>query len=206
MTMKSKATQQDIEREKVEQIKRIAREWVESIVIALILALVIRTLFVQAFKIPTGSMRTTLLEGDRILVNKLRYGPKVPLMNRRIPGFTHPKRGDVVVFVYPEDPKRDFIKRLIGVGGETVEIRDGKILINGRTVEDSPIRNIYYYNQSPYGATGKKVTVPEGFYFVLGDNSGSSRDSRFWGFVPEANIIGRAELIYWPPNRVRTIK
>ncbi len=203
-------------KDKKEDICRILRnlhwraivfEWVESIAIALFLAFgIIRPFCVQAFKIPSGSMRMTLLEGDRIIVNKLRYGPKVPFTQWRIPGFSHPHRGDVVVFIYPEDPHRDFIKRLIAVGGETVEIREGKIYIDGKVVDDPPIRNIYYYNQSTYGAANKKIKVPEGSYFVLGDNSGSSRDSRFWGFVPEPNVIGRAELIYWPLNRIRFIK
>ena len=190
------------------------REWVESIVIALILALFIRTFIVQAFKIPTGSMRMTLLEGDRILVNKLRYGPKLPFGIKlpffkekdRLPGFTEPKRGDVVVFVYPEDMKRDFIKRLIAVGGETVEIKEGGIYINDQLIEDPVIRNTYYYNKGEYGETGQKIQVPPNSYFVLGDNSGSSRDSRYWGFVPKELMIGRAELIYWPPQRIRVIK
>lgn len=186
--------------------KAVVREWVESIVIAFLLALFIRTFFIQAFKIPTGSMRMTLLEGDRILVSKLRYGPKVPFTKIRLPGFTKPKRGDIIVFVYPEDPKRDFIKRLIATGGETVEIKNGHIYINDRLVEDQPIRNIYYYNHGEYGETNQKIKVPEHFYFVLGDNSGSSRDSRYWGFVPENLLIGRAELIYWPLTRIRIVK
>src|SRR5512147_2308716 len=111
------------------RMKAVAREWIESILIAFILAMFIRTFFFQAFKIPSGSMRPTLIEGDRLLVNKLRYGAKIPLVNYRLPGFTHPKRGDVVVFAYPEDRKRDFIKRLIALGGETVEIRAGDIFI-----------------------------------------------------------------------------
>ena len=99
-----------------------SREWIESIVIAFVLAMFIRTFFIQAFKIPSGSMRPTLIERDRLMVNKLRYGPKVPFVKqKRLPGFSKPQRGDVIVFVYPEDPSRDFIKRLIGLGGETVE-------------------------------------------------------------------------------------
>ena len=182
------------------------REWAESIFIAFILAMFIRTFFIQAFKIPSGSMRMTLIEGDRLMVNKLRYGPKVPLTKKRLPGLTRPRRGDVVVFVYPEDPKRDFIKRLIALGGETVEIKDGHIYINDELVHDPRLDMVYYYNQGPYGQEGRKIKVPEGSVYVLGDNSASSRDSRYWGFVPDENIVGRAEFIYWPLNRMRVIK
>jgi len=104
------------------------------------------------------------------------------------------------------DPSRDFIKRLIGLGGETVEIKDGDIYVNGALVEDSRIKDVFYYNRGTYGKEGNKIEVPEGHYFVLGDNSGSSSDGRFWGFVPEENVIGRAELIYWPFSRTRFIK
>ena len=182
------------------------REWIESIIIAVILALFIRTFFIQAFKIPTGSMRTTLLEGDRILVNKLRFGAKVPFTDYRLPGYGKPQRGDVIVFIYPEDPKRDFIKRLIALGGETVEISNGNIYVNGQEVTDSPIRNIYYYNRGDFGKVGQKIKVPENSFFVLGDNSASSKDSRYWGFVPQKDLIGRAEFIYWPLMRLRAIK
>ncbi|HQO58464.1 MAG TPA: signal peptidase I [Candidatus Omnitrophota bacterium] len=185
--------------------KTATREWVESIVVAFILAMFIREFFFQAFRIPSGSMRNTLLEGDRLLVNKLYYGPKIRFTPKRLPGFTTPQRGDVIVFIYPQDEKRDFIKRLIALGGETVEIKDGDIYVDGKLVEDPRIKNIYYYN---YGNAlpGEKIRVPEGHYFVLGDNSASSSDSRYWGFVPENNVIGKAALIYWPPQRIRIIK
>lgn len=182
------------------------REWGESIVIALILAIFIRTFIIQAFKIPTGSMRMTLLEGDRILVSKLRYGALVPFTKWRLPGFGRPQRGDVVVFVYPEDPKRDFIKRLIAFGGETVEIKEGDIYINGKLMIDPVLKNFYYYNKGSYGRENQKIIVPKDSYYVLGDNSGSSKDSRYWGFVPKDFLIGRAEIIYWPPTRIRLIK
>ncbi|HBR14742.1 MAG TPA: signal peptidase I [Candidatus Omnitrophica bacterium] len=183
--------------------KKIIREWVESIVVAFILAMFIRTFFIQAFKIPSGSMRVTLMEGDRLMVNKLRYGPKVPLTRKRLPGFSTPQRGDIIVFVYPGDPKRDFIKRLIAFGGERVEIKEGKIYIDGKLVDDARMNNIYYYNRGRYGLEGEVTLVPEGTVFVLGDNSGSSHDSRYWGFVPKENVVGRAEVIYWPFNRMR---
>lgn len=182
------------------------REWTESIVIAFFLAMIIRTFFLQAFKIPSGSMRQTLIEGDRLMVNKLRYGSKVPFSSKRLPGFSEPKRGDIIVFVYPEDPKRDFIKRLIAFGGETIEIKEGDIYINDQLIMESRIKNVFYYNSGPYGEEGKPIVVPEGYVYVLGDNSKSSHDSRYWGFVPVENIIGRAELIYWPFNRIRILE
>lgn len=186
--------------------KSATHEWVESIVVAFILAMFIRTFFIQAYKIPSGSMRMTLMEGDRLMVNKLQYGPKIPFTKKRIPGYGKWKRGDIIVFVYPEDPKKDFIKRLIAFGGETVEIRDGDIFINNRLVEDPEIKNIFYYNRGYYGKEHQTVRVPKGYAFVLGDNSASSHDSRYWGFIPEANIIGHAKFIYWPLNRIRWIQ
>jgi len=185
----------------------VAREWIESIIIAFVLAMFIRTFFIQAFKIPSGSMRPTLIERDRLMVNKLRYGPKVPFSKKkRLPGITEPKRGDVLVFVYPTDPSRDFIKRLIGLGGETIEIKEGNIYVNGQIIEDPRIKETYYYNRGDHGKEQQKIIVPEEYYYVLGDNSGSSSDSRFWGFVPQENVIGRAEMIYWPFSRMRFIK
>ena len=185
--------------------KSATREWAESIVIALLLALFIREFFIQAFKIPSGSMIPTLLVGDRLMVNKLRYGPKIRFTDKRLPGFSQARRGDIIVFIFPEDPKRDFIKRLIAFGGETVEIKDGDIFVSDKLITDPVINKIYYYNRGDYGGEGQVIKVPEGHVYVLGDNSASSHDSRFWGFVPEANIIGRAEFIYWPVNRLRFI-
>ncbi len=181
------------------------REWVESIVIAFILAMLIRTFFIQAFKIPSGSMRLTLIEGDRLMVNKLRYGPKVPFSTKRMPGISEPQRGDIIVFEYPKDPDRDFIKRLVALGGETIEIKNGDIYIDEELVTEPRIKNVYHYNKGPYGQEGQPYVVPEGYVFVLGDNSSSSHDSRFWGVVPVENIIGRAEVIYWPFNRIRIL-
>jgi signal peptidase I len=186
--------------------KSVVREWVESIVIAFILAMFIRTFIVQAFKIPTGSMRPTLLEGDRILVNKFIFGARIPLTDLRLPALRQPKRGDVVVFVYPEDPSRDYIKRLIAVGSETAEINNGNIYINGKLCDDENLKMRFYYNRGPYGEEGKKLEVPKDSYYVLGDNSASSRDSRYWGYVPKKLLVGKAILIYWPLNRIRIIK
>lgn len=180
-----------------ELIHYLVEEWVKPIAIALVLALVIRTFFVQAYKIPTGSMRTTLLENDKILVDKITYR------------FRPPKRGDVIVFKYPLDLKKDFVKRLIAFGGETVEIKDGAVFIDGNMLEDLPvIRKNYYYNREdwPYGRLGQKFKVPPDSFFVLGDNSAQSSDSRNWGFVPRKNLSGRAFVIWWPPKRISLIK
>ena len=189
-----------------EQWKKIAWEWVESLVVAFVLAMAIRTFLFQPFKIPSGSMRMTLIEGDRLFVNKLDYGAQVPFTTYRLPGFSHPKRGDVVVFKYPVQRNKDFIKRLIAFGGETVEIRDGQVLINDKVISEGPIAGVHYYNYGDNAQPGKKVTVPPGQFFVMGDNSGSSHDSRYWGFVPEELLVGKAEVIFWPLNRIRWIK
>ena len=207
----------------------VAREWTESILVALVLAILIRSYFIQPFKIPSGSMRMTLIEGDHLFVSKLRYGPILlpevhspdfikdkiniewpnslkPMTKIRLPGFRQPKRGDVVVFIYPNDRSKDFIKRLIALPGETVEIKDGKILINGQEVADPRIANTYYYNRGDYGQEGVPITVPQGKYFLLGDNSASSHDSRYWGFIDQSDVLGKAEFIFWPLNRIRLIQ
>ena len=186
--------------------KSLIREWVESIIVAFILAVIIRTFIVQAFKIPTGSMRPTLQEGDLILVNKFIYGGKVPFTDLRLPALRQPKRGDVIVFIYPEDSKKDFIKRLIAFPGETVEIKNGTVYINDKPLLNSVFGQIFYYNLGDFEKTGYKITVPKDSFFVLGDNSRSSKDSRYWGFVPHKNILGEAILIYWPLQRIRIVK
>ncbi len=177
------------------RIKQAVKEYVEAIIIAFILAMIIRTFVIQAFKIPTGSMRPTLIENDRILVNKFIYR------------FKEPQRGDVIVFRYPEDLKKDFIKRLIAKPGETVQIVNGNIWIDGKVVDEpQQIRSIYYYNYGPYGTPDETITVPHDSYYVLGDNSASSRDSRYWGFVKRKEILGKALVIYWPLTRIRNIE
>ncbi|MFH1478379.1 MAG: signal peptidase I [Candidatus Omnitrophota bacterium] len=171
------------------------KEWIEPIIIAVLLALIIRTFVVQAFKIPTGSMRPTLIEGDRILVNKFIYK------------FKNPERGDVAVFISPEDKKKDFIKRVVGLPGENLKISNGTILINDRAVEKGSIINeIYYYNRGDFAEEGKDLEIPGDAYYMLGDNSISSRDSRYWGFMPQKYLLGKAFLIYWPISRIRLIK
>ena len=186
--------------------KSALREWTESILIAFVLAMFIRTFVVQAFKIPTGSMRPTLLEGDVILVNKFIYGTKIPFSQARLPRLSDPKRGDVVVFIYPENPKKDFVKRLVALGGETIEIKNGTLYIDEKPLSDTTFSQRYYYNRGVFAQEGQKIVVPRDSYFVLGDNSASSQDSRYWGFVPHKNLLGKAMLIYWPPNRIRIIK
>lgn len=171
------------------------RENIESLVWAVVLALAIRTFIIAPFKIPSGSMRMTLIEGDRILVSKFIYR------------FQPPRRGDIIVFRYPEDPKRSFIKRLAAVGGDTVEIKGGKVMVNGQPLETAEaFRAGYYYNQGMYGQEGKAVRVPEGSFYVLGDNSAHSQDSRFWGFVPKRSLIGKALCIFWPFTRWRILR
>ena len=178
-----------------DKVRWFIKEWVEPVIIAVVLALIIRTFIVQAFKIPTGSMRPTLIEGDRLLVNKFIYK------------FTTPKRGDVVVFVSPEDKKKDFIKRLVGLSEETLEISNGSILIDDKGVDkDSVIKERYYYNRGDFGGEGERLEIPKDSYYMMGDNSISSRDSRYWGFLPKKYVIGKAFLIYWPPTRIRLIK
>lgn len=182
----------------IKQFKAIFnRENLEVVVTAVILALIIRAFVVQAFKIPTGSMRPTLMEGDRILVNKFIYR------------FKEPSRGDIIVFKCPEDIKKDFIKRLVAFDGETVQIKDGNIWVNSKLIEKpQKLRQIHYYNKpdTPYGTEGVMTEVPKDSFFVLGDNSASSRDSRYWGFVPKKYLIGNAFLIYWPPTRIKLLR
>lgn len=174
-------------------LKRMWKEWGEPFLIAAVIAILIRTFFLGPYKIPTGSMRPTLLEGDRIFVDKITYR------------FRPPHRGEIVVFKYPLDPKKDFVKRLIAFGGEEVEIRDGSIYVNGKRLgEPAEIPKHYYYNRSDwaYAKEGQKIKVPSGTFFVLGDNSAQSSDSRNWGFVSRVYLIGRAFLIWWPLDRI----
>lgn len=171
--------------------KGALRENIESLAWAIGLALLIRTFIIAPFKIPSGSMRPTLIERDRILVSKFIYR------------FQEPQRGDIVVFRYPENPKRPFIKRLVGLGGDRVEIRDGRLYVNGEVLDGTGIfAGNHYENQGPYGQAGQVIQVPADQLFVLGDNSASSHDSRFWGFVPRNYLIGKALCIFWPvwPN------
>lgn len=171
--------------------------WIKPLLVAAVLAIFIRTFVVGPYKIPTGSMRPVLMEGDRIFVEKITYR------------FGEPERGDVVVFKYPLDRKKDFVKRLVAFGGETVEIKKGQIFINGARLETPRVfLERFYYNRSDwaYGKEDQKIEVPPGHLFVLGDNSAASSDSRNWGFVPRKDVVGQAVLIWWPFNRFRLLK
>lgn len=179
------------------------REYVEAFAIALLIALLVRTFVIQAFKIPSGSMENTLLVGDHIFVNKFLYGYHVPYMKGRVLAFSAPRRGDIIVFVFPEDPSKDFIKRVIAVPGDRVEIRNKTVILNGE-----PLREKYARFADGDGTNGiarrrdnmPPVTVPEGKYFVMGDNRDRSYDSRFWGFVDKEAIVGKALFIYFSLN------
>jgi signal peptidase I len=182
-------------------------EWVKPVVYAFIIALFIRTFIAQPFKIPTSSMVPTFEPRDRIFVNKFMYGAKIPLVNVRLPKVRDPQRGDIIVFRSPVEPKKYLVKRLVGLPGETVTIRNQHLVINGEPVDDPlSIKGITYYNRGEYGSADETVTVPEGSYYVLGDNSLNSVDSRYWGFVPEENLAGKVFLIHWPIRRMRVVK
>ncbi|KJR99615.1 MAG: signal peptidase I [Peptococcaceae bacterium BRH_c4a] len=167
--------------------KSVLREILESIIIAVVLALLIRTYILQPFFIPTGSMEPNLMVQDHIIVNKVNYR------------FWEPQRGDIVVFRYPVDPKRDFVKRLIGKPGERVEIRNSQLYIDGSIVNENYLpEGLRFHDFGP-------VKVPENSYLMLGDNRNNSDDSRVWGTLPKDLIIGKAVLIYWPLDRVQII-
>jgi signal peptidase I len=180
--------------------KHIVREYAESIIVAIILALIIRTFIVQAFKIPSGSMEDTLAIGDHILVSKFIYGMKIPFTDARILKIRDPKRGDVMVFVYPEDPSKDFIKRVIGTPGDTIEVKDKKVFVNGELYanphEVHKEADLFPKEQNPRDNMGP-VKVPADSYFMMGDNRDRSYDSRFWGFVKSDKIKGLAFIKYW---------
>ncbi|MDP8263809.1 MAG: signal peptidase I [Candidatus Ancaeobacter aquaticus] len=185
----------------------VVKEYTEAIIYAFIIAMFVRTFIVQAYKIPTGSMEPTLhgakSGGDRILVNKFLYY------------FKKPERGDIIVFktkgILGLDQNKDYIKRLVGLPGDSVEIIDGHLYINGTPlVTPDTFRTNTYYNvgshSNGFGKAGEKVLIPKDHYYVLGDNSANSRDSRYWGFVPENNIKGKAFLTYWPPSRINMLE
>ena len=180
------------------------RENIEALLIAVVLALFIRAFVVQAFKIPSGSMQNTLLIGDYILVNKFIYGIKIPLTDVTVIPIKSPKRGDIIVFKFPQDPSKDFIKRVIGLSGDTIEIRNKQVFVNDKATADS-----YAVYSDPHVLPPMlqprdnfgPVKVPEGQLFVMGDNRDESNDSRFWGFVDEKSVRGKAFLIYWSWNR-----
>lgn len=177
--------------------RREAWEWFKSLAIAFVLAMFIRHFFFQAFKIPSSSMEPTLQVGDHLIANKLAFRLR------------EPERGEVIIFKFP-DPRdrRDFVKRLVGLPGETITIADGRIHIDGQPVDDPRLER-HYYNQGELGLVlpgddrpaVRGITIPDNKYFVLGDNSANSSDSRYWGFLPRGDLLGTAAFIYWPPRR-----
>lgn len=183
--------------------KSTVREYFESIVVAVILALFIRTFVVQAFKIPTGSMEPNLLVGDHLLVNKFVFAPTAGPLERTLLPMRPIRRGDVVVFKYPQEPDRDFIKRVIGLPGETLEVKDRRVLVNGQPIDEPYAHHLFpvMAGDETGGSDVRQrygpVTVPDGHYFMMGDNRDNSEDSRYWGFLPEQYVKGRALMLYW---------
>jgi len=182
------------------QNKSVVREYVEAIVVAVLLALFVRTFIVQAFKIPSGSMLPTLQIGDHLLVNKFSYGVRVPALGKTMISRPGPASGDVVVFRFPKNPDLDYIKRVVAVGGESIEVKNKQVLVNGKQVT-SPYAH-FTSNDMMSASGGPRdnfgpVTVPVGKIFVMGDNRDNSYDSRFWGFVDIREVRGKALLIYW---------
>jgi signal peptidase I len=183
----------------VKSKKSLLWEYTEAIITALILALVIRTFVVQAFKIPSGSMIPTLVIGDHILVNKFLYGTQIPFTDKKILAFREPEKGDVIVFKYPENPTKDFIKRVIATEGDTIEQKNKVVYVNGEPVVET---YAYHYDPTMMSSIDRRDTfgriqVPKDKIFVMGDNRDHSYDSRFWGFVDEKEVKGKAFIIYW---------
>ena len=180
--------------------RSVLREYVEAALWALVLTLFLRAFVIQAFRIPSASMQDTLLIGDFLFVNKFEYGPKIPFTHIRLPGLRAPRRGDVIVFQFPQDPTKDFIKRCIATGGETLEVRNKQVYVDGK-----PLRESYAIHSDPsvrpagydYRDYFGPVTVAKGQMFMMGDNRDNSNDSRFWGTVKMDYVKGHAMFIYW---------
>lgn len=183
-------TEEDIQHDPERKKKQgmFLGEILESVAIAVILAVIIRFFLFQPFYIPSGSMEPTLKPGDRIIVNKLIYR------------YSQPKRGDIMVFKYPRDPQRDFIKRVVGLPGETIDIKDSIVYIN-----NSVIPQPFLEPGLKFGSFGP-VDIPDNSYFMMGDNRNNSEDSRVWGTLPSENIVGKAMFIYWPLSRIGIVK
>ena len=190
--------------------KSSLRENTEAIIIAIIIAMFIRTFIIQAFKIPSGSMLETLQIGDQILVNKFIYGIKIPFTDGKtlIP-VKNPQKGDIVVFRYPEDPSKDFIKRVVATGGDTLEIIDKKLYVNSKMVEGETYAVYKTQDIIPGKFSSRdnlrKIKIPENKLFVMGDNRDNSHDSRFWGFVDLNAVRGKALIIYWSWNKDKSV-
>lgn len=183
--------------------KRLLWEYTEAIITALVLALVIRAYVIQAFKIPSGSMIPTLLVGDHILVNKFIFGTNIPFTDKRILAFRKPERGDVIVFKFPENPKKDFIKRVVATEGDMLEERNKVIYLNGKAVTEPFAKHVDSLlrlgTNDPRDNFGPLI-VPKDKLFVMGDNRDQSYDSRYWGFVDLKEVLGKALIIYWSWN------
>ena len=186
-----------------ERFRKKAWEYTEAIVTALILALIIRAYVIQAFKIPSGSMIPTLLIGDHILVNKFLYGTKIPFSDKKIIIFKNPQKGDIIVFKYPENPKRDFIKRVIATEGDVIEGKNKVVYVNGNPLNETYVqytdKNILFEKRDHFGP----IKVSEGKLFVMGDNRDQSYDSRYWGFVDRSYVRGKAFILYWSWDRTK---
>jgi len=186
--------------------KSVIRQYAEAFLIAIVLALVIRTLVVQAFKIPSGSMLPTLQIGDHILVNKFLYGAEIPFLDWHMPGLRNPQRGDIIVFKFPQDEGRDFIKRVVALPGEKIAIRGKQLLVNGKPVLEPYATYLdRAIQESPHSPRDNfsPVVIPPGQLFMMGDNRDYSMDSRFWGFLDIKKIKGKAFVIYWSWDRER---
>ncbi len=186
--------------------KSFLRENIEAVIIAVIIAMFIRTFVIQAFKIPSGSMLETIQIGDHILVNKFIYGVKLPFTDGKVlVSIKDPKKGDIVVFKFPKDPSKDFIKRVIATGGDTIEIINKKLYVNDKLVtgekyavyKSQKIKSAKVSKRDNFG----KIKVPDNKLFVMGDNRDNSDDSRFWGFVDLKAVKGQAFIIYWSWNK-----
>jgi len=182
------------------QTRSVVREYVEAALWALVLTLFLRAFVIQAFRIPSESMRDTLLVGDFLFVNKFEYGPKIPLTHIRLPGLRAPKRGDVIVFQFPQDPTKDFIKRCIATGGQTIEEHEKVMSVDGQKLREPYVRHIDSMIR-PAGFdvrdTFGPLTVPQGEMFMMGDNRDNSNDSRYWGTLKMDLVRGHAMFIYW---------
>jgi len=185
-----------------QQVKSSLRQNVESIGLAIIIALAVRSSVVQAFWVPSGSMLPTIQIGDHIFVNKLAYTVRLPLVGTPLTAISPPQRGDIVVFIHPRDRNTDLIKRVIAVAGDTVEIRNKKLFVNGELVEDTHA-HFTETKFDPRRDNMAKETVPPGKFFVLGDNRDRSMDSRYWGFANVADIKGKATFVYWSRDSER---
>ncbi len=179
----------------------VIREYLESLVIALIFALIVKCSVVEAYKIPSGSMEDTLLVGDFLLANKFIYGSKIPLLPVHLPAIREPKAGDIVIFKYPRDPDVNYIKRCVATEGQTVEVRDKVLYVDGKRFPDPPLVK---YTDKDLNSPGRDIrdnfgpyTVPPGHLFMMGDNRDNSADSRYWGPLPRELVLGKAMIIHW---------